>query len=143
VEGLGLPLEAVWYDPEKRIIYLDAHRTWSWQDAYDVLDHLHSLFGSVGYKVSLIVDAHALNWFLSNYGANINDLTKRLPENVGILVFITNQIVDDMFNAYRQLYGEHSFEYRQVKTIEEAVEVIRRYQSGKHWTSAPSAPNVN
>jgi hypothetical protein len=122
-----------WYDEEQTIILIDIVKTWTWEDAYAAIKQQVAMTESVAHPVHAIFHFHNVPAVPRKFGlTHIAKLMKTRAPNEELAVFVgTHALLQMLINALSNVYGmgEITAKYHFVATLDEALDIIARYDS--------------
>jgi hypothetical protein len=115
-----------WDNSEKTIILQTFSPCWEWQDLHLAREESRRLLDSVSHKVHFISDMQKTIRVPGNYFEQMSKLVEDVHPNVGLSVTVTpNPLIKEMFYIFSAMKGGIDFEYRFVRTMDEARDLLR------------------
>ena len=122
-----------WWDEARTIQVCDVRDTWSWDEAYDIVQEQVSRLSTVDHDVHKIFWLHG-SPVMPQDGTELLDLHKLMsmrPSNSQMVVFIgINRFGETLAAMMNKVFGMHDqlALYRFVASIEEALDEIAHYE---------------
>jgi hypothetical protein len=122
-----------WHDNDQTILVCDVHDSWTWDDAFDIVQEQARLLQSVAHEVHTIYWLHGIP-VVPTDGTGLPNLHKLLSmrqPNSRLVIFVgINRFGERLASMMSKVYGmrEQMSMYRFVSSIEEALDEIALYQ---------------
>lgn len=121
-----------WYDDDQTILVCDVRDSWTWEEAFDIVEGQKSHLQSVAHDVHTIFWLHGIP-IIPQDGMGLPNLQKLMSQrqpNSQLVIFIgINRFGEMLAGMMRKVYGmrEQLAHYRFVSSIEQALDEIALY----------------
>lgn len=120
-----MPVRVYWVNDEQTILRYDFEGVWTWEDFYPVYEQAIQMETSVTHRVDIIINMLDSKSIPGNALSHMKSMTDKLPENVGMGVFITrNRFVNILYDSGARFYPKIRDTFVIVSSLEEAMSLI-------------------
>ncbi len=122
-----------WYDDEQTILVCDVHDSWTWEEAFKIVEGQKHHMQSVSHGVHTIFWLHGIP-IIPQDGMELSNLQKLMSQrqpNSQLAIFIgINRFGEKLAGLMKKVYGmrQQLAHYRFVSSIEQALDEIALYQ---------------
>lgn len=121
-----------WYDDHQTILVCDVRDSWTWEEAFEIVEGQKSHLQSVAHNVHTIFWLHGIP-IIPQDGMGLPNLQKLMSQrqpNSQLVIFIgINRFGEKLAGLMKKVYGmrDQLAHYRFVSSIEQALDEIAMY----------------
>lgn len=112
-----------------QIAHLEVTRQWSWGEVDVAVTRLKTLVDYRDDYVDVIMHFPTRSFKLpENFTTNVKRINSNPLPNMGMVVFLGNEFIWTLFNAYVANYGGIYYSHAHADTLEQAYEIINAHR---------------
>jgi hypothetical protein len=125
-----MPIETQWEDTQHKIVRLDYIGKWEWSEFFEAQTQIQSMMREVSHRVDILANMQTGTMPTTGASlANAKNAMKKLPENRGIMVIVTNMLVGKLVDVFKQFDQEYSKKIYTASSTEQALQVIAKHRT--------------
>jgi hypothetical protein len=124
--GGVMPITTRWDNDEKTLIRNDFESLWSWDEFTLAMDTCTEWIAAVNYKVNIISNIKPGVIPRGNALSNGQRALRKLPENFGVLIVVTNPLAALLGKILRRIAPDLASKVIMVTDIEKAYETLEQ-----------------